>query len=58
MVLSVSWRASGELARLDIHNVSKDQRLVIYLITFGSLIGFTVSRLLDGLAAKLGTYAT
>jgi drug/metabolite transporter (DMT)-like permease len=51
---------SGELARLDIHNVSKASTVgLLYLITFGSLIGFTsYIWLLDKVSpARLGTYA-
>ena len=51
---------SGELARLDIHSVSKASTVgLLYLITFGSLIGFTsYIWLLDKVSpARLGTYA-
>jgi len=51
---------SGELSRFDIHQVSKASTAgLLYLITFGSLIGFTsYIWLLDKVSpARLGTYA-
>jgi len=51
---------SGELSAFDIHHVSNASAVgVLYLITFGSLIGFTsYIWLLDKVTpAKLGTYA-
>jgi drug/metabolite transporter (DMT)-like permease len=51
---------SGELHRLDIHHVSHASALgFAYLITFGSLLGFTsYIWLLDKVSpAHLGTYA-
>jgi drug/metabolite transporter (DMT)-like permease len=51
---------SGELSRFDIHQVSRASFIgLIYLITFGSLLGFTsYIWLLDKVSpARLGTYA-
>jgi drug/metabolite transporter (DMT)-like permease len=51
---------SGELSQFDIHRVSRDSTLgLLYLITFGSLLGFTsYIWLLDKVSpARLGTYA-
>ncbi|HEY6089491.1 MAG TPA: EamA family transporter [Gemmatimonadaceae bacterium] len=51
---------SGELSTFDVHHVSKASAVgLLYLITFGSLIGFTsYIWLLDKVTpAKLGTYA-
>ena len=51
---------SGELSHFDIHQVSKASTVgLLYLITFGSLIGFTsYIWLLDKVSpARLGTYA-
>jgi len=51
---------SGELSHFDIHRVSKVSTIgLLYLITFGSLIGFTsYIWLLDKVSpARLGTYA-
>ena len=51
---------TGELSRFDLHGVSKESALgLLYLITFGSLIGFTsYIWLLDKVSpARLGTYA-
>ena len=51
---------SGELSHFDIHHVSKASTTgLLYLITFGSLIGFTsYIWLLDKVSpARLGTYA-
>ena len=59
-LLLIVGMLSGELARLDIHNVSKASTVgLLYLITFGSLIGFTsYIWLLDKVSpARLGTYA-
>jgi drug/metabolite transporter (DMT)-like permease len=50
----------GELSHFDIHAVSKASALgLLYLITFGSLLGFTsYIWLLDKVSpARLGTYA-
>jgi drug/metabolite transporter (DMT)-like permease len=51
---------SGELSQFDIHRISRPSAIgLIYLITFGSLIGFTsYIWLLDKVSpARLGTYA-
>ena len=51
---------SGELSRLDVHQVSRASAIgLAYLITFGSLVGFTsYIWLLDKVSpARLGTYA-
>ena len=51
---------SGELGAFDVHSVSKASAIgLLYLITFGSLIGFTsYIWLLDKVSpARLGTYA-
>jgi drug/metabolite transporter (DMT)-like permease len=51
---------SGELRHFDVHQISKASAIgLIYLITFGSLIGFTsYIWLLDKVSpARLGTYA-
>ena len=51
---------SGELSHLDIHHVSRSSTVgLVYLITFGSLLGFTsYIWLLDKVSpAHLGTYA-
>jgi drug/metabolite transporter (DMT)-like permease len=51
---------SGELSHLDIHHVSRSSTIgLLYLITFGSLLGFTsYIWLLDKVSpAHLGTYA-
>jgi drug/metabolite transporter (DMT)-like permease len=51
---------SGEVSRFDIHHVSHASTLgLVYLITFGSLLGFTsYIWLLDKVSpARLGTYA-
>jgi drug/metabolite transporter (DMT)-like permease len=59
-LLSIVGVLSGELSKLDIHHVSRVSALgLLYLITFGSLIGFTsYIWLLDKVSpAKLGTYA-
>lgn len=60
VLLLIAGALSGELGRLDIHNVSKASTIgLLYLITFGSLIGFTsYIWLLDKVSpARLGTYA-
>jgi drug/metabolite transporter (DMT)-like permease len=52
--------ASGELSDFDIHQVSRASAIgLVYLITFGSLLGFTsYIWLLDKVSpARLGTYA-
>ena len=52
--------ASGELSGFDIHHVSRASAIgLAYLITFGSLLGFTsYIWLLDKVSpARLGTYA-
>jgi drug/metabolite transporter (DMT)-like permease len=51
---------SGEFAQLDIHAISKASAIgLLYLVTFGSLLGFTsYIWLLDKVSpARLGTYA-
>jgi drug/metabolite transporter (DMT)-like permease len=51
---------SGELSHLDVHRVSHASTLgLLYLVTFGSLLGFTsYIWLLDKVSpARLGTYA-
>jgi drug/metabolite transporter (DMT)-like permease len=60
VLLFVVGVLSGELSELDIHHVSRVSALgLLYLITFGSLIGFTsYIWLLDKVSpARLGTYA-
>jgi drug/metabolite transporter (DMT)-like permease len=59
-LLLIVGALSGELSRLDIHQVSKASAVgLLYLITFGSLIAFTsYIWLLDKVSpARLGTYA-
>jgi drug/metabolite transporter (DMT)-like permease len=59
-LLFIVGALSGELSRFDIHQVSKVSTIgLLYLITFGSLIGFTsYIWLLDKVSpARLGTYA-
>ncbi|MDP9203934.1 MAG: EamA family transporter, partial [Gemmatimonadota bacterium] len=59
-LLLIVGAVSGELSRLDICGVSKASAAgLIYLITFGSLLGFTsYIWLLDKVSpARLGTYA-
>jgi drug/metabolite transporter (DMT)-like permease len=59
-LLLIVGALSGELSRFDIHHVSKVSTIgLLYLITFGSLIGFTsYIWLLDKVSpARLGTYA-
>jgi len=51
---------SGEFAHLDVHAISKASAIgLLYLVTFGSLLGFTsYIWLLDKVSpARLGTYA-
>lgn len=60
LLLLIVGVLSGELGRFDVHNVSKASAMgLLYLITFGSLIGFTsYIWLLDKVSpARLGTYA-
>ena len=60
VLLLVVGALSGEFSDLDIHHVSKASGVgLLYLITFGSLIGFTsYIWLLDKVSpARLGTYA-
>ena len=59
-LLFIVGALSGELSQIDIHHVSGASALgLLYLITFGSLIGFTsYIWLLDKVSpARLGTYA-
>jgi drug/metabolite transporter (DMT)-like permease len=59
-LLFIAGVVSGELSGFDIHRVSRDSAIgLLYLITFGSLIGFTsYIWLLDKVSpAILGTYA-
>jgi drug/metabolite transporter (DMT)-like permease len=59
-LLLIVGALSGELSRFDMHQVSKVSTIgLVYLITFGSLIGFTsYIWLLDKVSpARLGTYA-
>jgi drug/metabolite transporter (DMT)-like permease len=59
-LLFIVGALSGELSHFDIHQVSKVSTIgLLYLITFGSLIGFTsYIWLLDKVSpARLGTYA-
>ena len=59
-LLLIVGALSGELSHFDIHHVSKVSTIgLLYLITFGSLIGFTsYIWLLDKVSpARLGTYA-
>jgi drug/metabolite transporter (DMT)-like permease len=60
VLLLIVGAVSGELSRFDIHRVSTASAIgLAYLITFGSLIGFTsYIWLLDKVSpARLGTYA-
>ncbi len=60
VLLIVVGLLSGELSGFDIHHVSRASAIgLIYLITFGSLLGFTsYIWLLDKVSpARLGTYA-
>jgi drug/metabolite transporter (DMT)-like permease len=59
-LLTIVGVLSGELSHLDIHQVSRASTIgLVYLITFGSLLGFTsYIWLLDKVSpAHLGTYA-
>jgi len=59
-LLLIVGMLSGELSQFDIHRISRPSAIgLIYLITFGSLIGFTsYIWLLDKVSpARLGTYA-
>lgn len=59
-LLSIVGVLSGELSRFDVHHVSRASAIgLAYLITFGSLLGFTsYIWLLDKVSpARLGTYA-
>jgi drug/metabolite transporter (DMT)-like permease len=59
-LLLIVGAISGELSRFDIRDVSRVSTIgLLYLITFGSLIGFTsYIWLLDKVSpARLGTYA-
>jgi drug/metabolite transporter (DMT)-like permease len=59
-LLMIVGALSGELSQLDIHHVSRASTIgLVYLITFGSLLGFTsYIWLLDKVSpARLGTYA-
>ena len=60
VLLIIVGLLSGELSRFDIHHVSRASVIgLVYLITFGSLLGFTsYIWLLDKVSpAQLGTYA-
>jgi drug/metabolite transporter (DMT)-like permease len=60
VLLLIVGLLSGELSRFDIHRVSTASAIgLLYLVTFGSLIGFTsYIWLLDKVSpARLGTYA-
>ena len=59
-LLLIVGMLTGELSQFDIHRISRESATgLIYLITFGSLIGFTsYIWLLDKVSpARLGTYA-
>ncbi len=59
-LLLIVGTSTGELAHFDVHAISKASAVgLLYLITFGSLIGFTsYIWLLDKVSpARLGTYA-
>jgi drug/metabolite transporter (DMT)-like permease len=59
-LLMIVGGLSGEFAQLDVHAISKASAIgLLYLITFGSLLGFTsYIWLLDKVSpARLGTYA-
>jgi drug/metabolite transporter (DMT)-like permease len=59
-LLMIVGALSGEFAQLDIHAISKASAIgLLYLVTFGSLLGFTsYIWLLDKVSpARLGTYA-
>ena len=60
MLLLIVGVVSGELSHFDVHHVSRSSAIgLAYLITFGSLLGFTsYIWLLDKVSpARLGTYA-
>jgi drug/metabolite transporter (DMT)-like permease len=60
VLLAVVGALTGELAHFDVHQVSRASLIgLVYLITFGSLVGFTsYIWLLDKVSpAHLGTYA-
>lgn len=59
-LLMIVGALSGEFAQLDVHAISKASAVgLLYLVTFGSLLGFTsYIWLLDKVSpARLGTYA-
>ncbi len=59
-LMLIAGALSGELSHFDLHRVSRASEMgVLYLITFGSLLGFTsYIWLLDKVSpARLGTYA-
>lgn len=59
-LLLVVGALTGELSHFDIHRISRESAIgLVYLITFGSLLGFTsYIWLLDKVSpARLGTYA-
>jgi drug/metabolite transporter (DMT)-like permease len=59
-LLMIVAALSGEFAQLDVHAISKASAIgLLYLVTFGSLLGFTsYIWLLDKVSpARLGTYA-
>lgn len=59
-LLMIVGALSGEFAQLDVHTISKASAIgLLYLVTFGSLLGFTsYIWLLDKVSpARLGTYA-
>lgn len=59
-LLIIVGALSGEFAQLDVHAISKASAIgLLYLVTFGSLLGFTsYIWLLDKVSpARLGTYA-
>ena len=59
-LLMIVGALSGEFAQLDVHAISKASAIgLLYLVTFGSLLGFTsYIWLLDKVSpARLGTYA-
>jgi drug/metabolite transporter (DMT)-like permease len=60
VLLLLAGTVTGEISRLDIHSISRASVIgLVYLITFGSLLGFTsYIWLLDKVSpAHLGTYA-
>ena len=59
-LMLIAGALSGELSHFDLHHVSRSSEIgLLYLITFGSLLGFTsYIWLLDKVSpARLGTYA-